>query len=43
MQEFRTVKAWQMAHQITLDVYALTEAFPKASLLASCCRCAALP
>ena len=30
MQEFRTVRAWQMAHQITLDVYALTESFPKA-------------
>ena len=29
MQEFRTVKAWQLAHRITLDVYAMTEAFPK--------------
>ncbi|MFN0011624.1 MAG: four helix bundle protein [Phycisphaerales bacterium] len=28
MQNFRDLKAWQKAHQLTLDVYRATKAFP---------------
>ena len=29
MQNFRNIKAWQKAHELTLRVYKLTERFPK--------------
>ena len=29
MQDFRTLKVWEKAHQLTLDVYRATMAFPK--------------
>jgi four helix bundle protein len=30
MQDFRDLKVWHKAHAVTLDVYAVTEAFPAA-------------
>jgi four helix bundle protein len=29
MQDFREIKAWQKAHQLTLDVYLVTQHFPR--------------
>ena len=29
MQDFRELKVWQKAHDLTLDVYRLTQAFPR--------------
>src|SRR5947207_11487589 len=29
MQNFRNLKVWQRAHQLTLDVYRATDAFPQ--------------
>ena len=29
MQDFRNLAVWQKAHSLTLDVYRLTEAFPR--------------
>ncbi len=28
MRDFRSIKAWHKAHQLTLDIYKMTEAFP---------------
>jgi len=43
MQDFRRLKVWEKAHQLTLAVYTVTAKFPKAELygLASQMRCAA--
>ena len=30
MADFRQLKVWQKAHEITLDVYRITQTFPKA-------------
>jgi len=32
MQSFRILKVWDKAHQMTLDVYRSTKAFPKEEL-----------
>jgi len=32
MRDFRDYKVWQLAHQLTLEVYAATRAFPKDEL-----------
>ncbi|MEQ1642878.1 MAG: four helix bundle protein [Pyrinomonadaceae bacterium] len=29
MKDFRTLKIWEKAHRLTLDIYAATKAFPK--------------
>lgn len=32
MQDFRKLRVWQAGHLLTLDVYKVTQAFPKAEL-----------
>ncbi len=32
MQDFRSLKVWEKAHQLTLDIYRVTAIFPKAEL-----------
>jgi four helix bundle protein len=32
MRDFRELKVWEKAHQLTLDVYRVTRAFPKEEL-----------
>jgi four helix bundle protein len=32
MQNFRDLKIWQKGHQLTLDIYKLTNAFPKSEM-----------
>ena len=32
MQDFRRLKVWQAGHALTLDVYKVTQGFPKAEL-----------
>ena len=32
MQDFRNLKVWHKAHQLTLDVYRATQAFPREEL-----------
>ncbi|MEP7235030.1 MAG: four helix bundle protein, partial [Ignavibacteriota bacterium] len=32
MQNFRTLKVWEKSHQLTLDIYAATQSFPKAEV-----------
>ncbi len=32
MRDFRELRVWQNAHQLTLDVYGLTVSFPKSEL-----------
>lgn len=32
MQDFRNLKVWKLAHELTLEVYGLTAAFPKAEM-----------
>ena len=32
MQDFRQLKVWQMAHQLTLEIYRATKDFPKEEL-----------
>ncbi len=32
MQDFHTLKVWEKAHQLTLDVYRVTATFPKEEL-----------
>jgi four helix bundle protein len=32
MQDFRNLKAWKLAHELTLEVYELTRIFPKAEM-----------
>jgi four helix bundle protein len=34
VQNFRDIKVWQKGHQLTLDVYKLTNAYPKSELFA---------
>jgi four helix bundle protein len=34
MQNFRDIKVWQKGHQLTLDVYKLTNTFPKSEMFA---------
>ena len=29
MQDFRQLRVWQLAHELTLDVYRITKSFPK--------------
>jgi len=32
MQDFRNLQIWQKGHQLTLDIYKMTKAFPKEEL-----------
>ena len=32
MADFRQLKVWQKAHEVTLDVYRVTQQFPKSEL-----------
>lgn len=32
MQDFRHLETWQVAHALTLDIYRVTEAFPRSEL-----------
>mgnify|MGYP001388231116 CR=1 FL=1 len=32
MQDFRQLKVWQAGHSLTLDIYKVTQGFPKAEL-----------
>jgi four helix bundle protein len=34
MQNFRDIKVWQRGHQLTLDVYRMTNTYPKSELFA---------
>lgn len=47
MQDFRQLKAWQKAHQLTLKVYEMTRGFPKEEVYALTCQmrraCVSIP
>ena len=42
MQNFRNLKVWEKAHQLTLHIYASTKPLPKEELYALQARCGGL-